>query len=248
MNVYLKATIINISKGTKMGNSSNSKIWIGLGVLGLAGLGYYLYDQNKKEKKENESSKVDGDESPMASSHEDNQDLGNILEIESNTSESISTIKNPYVSKPKRKTRTSTKSSKTKQTNKYKAYTITKEEAHALAKDYSSPQSPLVLWATLRSMFLRKMERESGENTKHFIDRVFRMHKRVDGNSPSVAIGKYFAITISTLQKRGLLAKGTKTPTRKGLRWEEDYIQRIGKSKLQKNFLEFEAIVKHYHK
>jgi len=244
-----------------MGNSSNSKIWIGLGVLGLAGLGYYLYDQNKKGKKNEESSKIDSDEASidsMESSFESKQDLGNSLEIESNTSESISTIQNPYVAKPKRKTRSSTtpkkttRTSKTKakatQASKHKAYTITKEEAHALAKDYSSPQSPLVLWATLRSMFLRKMVRESGENTKHFIDRVFRMHKREDGNSPSVAIGKYFAIAISTLQKRGLLEKGTKTPTRKGLLWEDDYIQRIGKSKLHKNFLEFEAIVKHYHK
>ena len=240
-----------------MGNSSNSKLWIGLGVVGLAGLGYFLYAQNKKAKKENDSSKSDREDSSMDSmeaSFESNQDLGNTLEIETKTSESSPTIQNPYVSKPKRRTRTSTKSkkptksSKTMQVSKYKAYTIEKKEAHALAKDYSSPQSPLVLWATLRSMFLRKMVRESGESTKHFIDRVFRMHKRVDGNSPSVAIGKYFAITISTLQKRGLLESGTKTPTRKGLQWEEDYIQRIGKSKLHKNFLEFEAIVKHYHK
>ena len=118
-----------------------------------------------------------------------------------------------------------------------------KAVANFQRSDMDFENSPIVYWATMRAIFLRKMEREKGESQQDFLDRVFDSYAK-DGYSRKDALGKAYGITGFTLQKRGLIKKGTKQATQKGHAWATKYLKDLGTAEVARRFKEYEKILK----
>lgn len=118
-----------------------------------------------------------------------------------------------------------------------------KAVANFQRSDMDFENSPIVYWATMRAIFLRKMEREKGESQQDFLDRVFDSYAK-EGYSRKDALGKAYGITGFTLQKRGLIKKGTKQATQKGHAWATKYLKDLGTAEVARRFKEYEKILK----
>ncbi len=118
-----------------------------------------------------------------------------------------------------------------------------KAVANFQRSDMDFENSPIVYWATMRAIFLRKMEREKGESQQDFLDRVFDSYAK-EGYSRKDALGKAYGITGFTLQKRGLIKKGTKQATQKGHAWATKYLKDLGVAEVARRFKEYEKILK----
>jgi len=118
-----------------------------------------------------------------------------------------------------------------------------KAAAHFQRSDMDFENSPIVYWATMRAIFLKKMEREKGESQQDFLDRVFDSYAK-EGYSRKDALGKAYGIAGFTLQKRGLIKKGTKQATQKGHAWATKYLKDLGTAEVARRFKEYEKILK----
>ena len=118
-----------------------------------------------------------------------------------------------------------------------------KAVANFQRSDMDFENSPIVYWATMRAIFLKKMEREKGESQQDFLDRVFDAYAK-EGYSRKDALGKAYGIAGFTLQKRGLIKKGTKQATQKGHAWGTKYLKDLGTAEVARRFKEYEKILK----
>ncbi len=110
-------------------------------------------------------------------------------------------------------------------------------------KTHASNQTPLILWLAVRSVFLMGVERKPKETTHAYITRLFRKHKLKDGETRKDAVGRAYAIAIKTLQKKGLLKKGKRTATKKGIEQGDFLIESLGHKEIKKRFNEFEKML-----
>lgn len=108
---------------------------------------------------------------------------------------------------------------------------------------HASEQTPLMLWLAVRSVFLMGIEREPEESTRAYITRVFRAHKLRDGSTRKEAVGRAYAIAISTLQKKGYLKKGKRVATQKGLDRGIELVDSLGDDEIDIRFDEFEEML-----
>ncbi len=109
---------------------------------------------------------------------------------------------------------------------------------------YSTENTPLVLWLSVRGIFVGGMERNPRESTEHFITRVFRKHKMDYGLSRKEAVGKAYAIAISSLQKKKYLKQGRRVASAQGLRRADEILEEYNKKDLDRYFSEFETMLK----
>jgi len=109
---------------------------------------------------------------------------------------------------------------------------------------YSTDNTPLVLWLAVRGVFVGRMERNPKENVDHFVTRVFRKHKMDHGLTRKEAVGKAYAIAISSLQKKKYLKQDRRVATALGLRRGDEILEQYSKKDLDKYFLEFETMLK----
>lgn len=79
---------------------------------------------------------------------------------------------------------------------------------------FSEENMPLILWTTVRAIFLNK--RELSRSYKKDIAKIYKEYQKKDGSNPSQTISRIFAIAVKTLQKRGYLKEGTRQPTKLG--------------------------------
>lgn len=109
---------------------------------------------------------------------------------------------------------------------------------------YSTDNTPLVLWLAVRGVFVGRMERKPRESVDNFITRVFRKHKLDYGLSRKEAVGKAYAIAISSLQKKKYLKQGRRVASSLGLRRGDEILDQYNKKDLDRYFLEFETMLK----
>jgi len=120
--------------------------------------------------------------------------------------------------------------------------TKAKSEVKYKRSDVESENTPLALWTTFRAIFLKKQARKTGETPTKFLNRLFEEYAK-DGLTREAIVGKTYAIATASLQKRGLLEKGSRTPTKKGQAWGTKYIKDVGMDTVHKRFVEFERIL-----
>jgi hypothetical protein len=108
---------------------------------------------------------------------------------------------------------------------------------------HASEQTPLMLWLAVRSVFLMGIERDARESTRDYITRVFRAHKLRDGSTRKEAVGRAYAIAISTLQKKGYLKNGKRIATQRGLDRGIELVDSLGDDEIDIRFDEFEEML-----
>lgn len=109
---------------------------------------------------------------------------------------------------------------------------------------YYSDTTPIVLWMSVRSVFIGREDRQKGETRDAFINRIYRKKKRVDGLSRKEALAKAYAISIAYLQREGYLKKGTRFTTEKGRIRGLELAESFGEQGFDGHFKDFESIVK----
>jgi hypothetical protein len=112
----------------------------------------------------------------------------------------------------------------------------------AFQEIYSSKERPLVLWATVRAVFVHKLRREWNETPKDFIARVYSLYNK-EGVSSRDALSKAYRIAVASLQDKGLLVPESKDATHLGTKWGQTYTKEIGQKELDKRILEFNAML-----
>ena len=112
----------------------------------------------------------------------------------------------------------------------------------AFQEIYSSQERPLVLWATVRAVFVHKLRREWNETPKDFIARVYALYNK-EGVSSKDALSKAYRIAVASLQDKGFLEQNSKSATHLGNKWGQTYTREIGQKEIDKRILEFNAML-----
>jgi len=112
----------------------------------------------------------------------------------------------------------------------------------AFQEIYSSQERPLVLWATVRAVFVHKLRREWNETPKDFIARVYALYNK-EGVSSKDALSKAYRIAVASLQVKGFLEQNSKSATHLGNKWGQTYTREIGQKEIDKRILEFNAML-----
>lgn len=109
---------------------------------------------------------------------------------------------------------------------------------------YYSDTTPIVLWMSVRAIFFGNEEKRSDETRRDFINRLYRKQKRDFNLSRKDALGKMYAIAISSLQKKGYLEEGSRFATKAGRIRGLEYAEFLGQRKFDSHFKDFEEIVR----
>jgi hypothetical protein len=107
---------------------------------------------------------------------------------------------------------------------------------------YNLKDPPMVIWATVRAVFVHKLRREYNETPRNFVARVFSLYNK-EGITNKAAIGKAYQIAVANLQDKGLLMPNSQTPTSLGSQWGQTYTREIGQKEINKRLLEFNAML-----
>jgi hypothetical protein len=108
---------------------------------------------------------------------------------------------------------------------------------------YYSDTTPIVLWMSIRAIFVGDSERRRGEDRNAFINRLYREQKRKNKLSRKDVLAKLYRIAISSLQKKGYLEKGTRFATADGKIRGLEYAEYLGERDFDGHFKDFEAII-----
>lgn len=108
---------------------------------------------------------------------------------------------------------------------------------------YYSDTTPIVLWMSIRAIFIGQNEKRKGETREDFINRLYRAQKREGGLSRKDVLARLYRIAISSLQKKGYLKKGTRIATENGKIRGLEYAEYLGERDFDEHFKDFEAII-----
>jgi len=109
---------------------------------------------------------------------------------------------------------------------------------------YYSDTTPIVLWMSIRGIFIGNESKRSDETRRDFVNRLYRKQKRDFNLSRKDALSKLYAIAINSLQKKGYLEEGTRFATKTGRIRGLEYAEFLGKKKFDDHFKDFEEIIK----
>jgi hypothetical protein len=97
---------------------------------------------------------------------------------------------------------------------------------------------------SVRAIFVGSETKRTGETRKAFINRIYRQRKRSEGLSRKETLSKMYAISVSSLQKRGYLQPGTRFATKDGYVRGLEQAEYLGEKAFDDYFKDFEEIVK----
>lgn len=109
---------------------------------------------------------------------------------------------------------------------------------------YYSDTTPIVLWMSVRAIFVGNESKRKGETRNAFINRIYRQRKRNEGLSRKETLSKMYAISVSSLQKKGYLKSGTRFATEEGHIRGLEQAEYLGEKAFDDYFKDFEEIVK----